>query len=161
MSNHLNNTLPIEVLKKKSIFQTLIGKRRTCHYYTREYWKEFFAEKSKIHIKTCKSWQVATQEFFSEMSIRVSEDSLQRLSKDIVFFGHKFKSIRLVRIRRRYDVNGTAVCLVDRTLACLIWLDIILACPNLISMKIRTTDDFNYLHYLMDTTTTTERLAHN
>lgn len=71
----MNDTLPFEVLKR--IFQyfninTRSGKEnlKTCLY-------------------VCKTWQVAAKDLFGEMSIKVSESSLESLSKDVVYFAHK------------------------------------------------------------------------
>ncbi|KAI9356327.1 hypothetical protein BD770DRAFT_411253 [Pilaira anomala] len=147
MSNHFNNALPIEILK--NIFQNLIVKWRGEDYPIKnssDYKNK--AEDIKTCLSVCRSWQVAAQEFFNKISIRVSEDSLEALSKDVVTFAQKVKSIRLIESR---SANF------DRTVTCLVWFDIILACPNLDSIKINVSDDSGYVRCLMDTTT--ERLS--
>lgn len=101
MSKHLNNVLPIEILE--NIFQNLNITRMSKD------------KKNPVYLYAR----------LGDMSIRVDEDSLERLSKDIVSFAQKASSIRLVESRSRG---------VDRTAAGLIWFDIILACPNLISI---------------------------
>lgn len=129
----MNNILPFEILKK--IFQNLIIKGQS-------------KKDVKICSSVCKSWKVAAQEAFGKISIVVYEDSLEKLSRDIVHFVQRVKSITL---------NGRTTD-IDRTVTCLVWFDIILACPNLVSIEIKAINDSTYVQCLMDTAT--ERLDH-
>lgn len=133
MSNHLDRTLPVEILKR--IFEYV---SKTWHV----------KEDIDIYLSVCKTWRVAAEDIFREMTISVYEDSLERLSRDIVYFAQKVKSIRL------FKSNS-----IDRTVTCLVWFNIILACPNLISVKINVNDDANYVQCLL-MNTATERLSH-
>ncbi|KAI9363706.1 hypothetical protein BD770DRAFT_380194, partial [Pilaira anomala] len=130
MTNHLNDVLPFEVLKK--IFQNLNGKKdiKTC-------------------LSVCKSWQVAAREFFGEMLIKVDEDSLEKLLNDIVYFAQQVKSIIL---------SETESTNLNRKFTGLVWYAIVLACPNLTSIKISVNQDYEYTWRLVNTSA--KRLGH-
>lgn len=129
MTNHLNNALPIEILK--NIFQFL--SKMWCGKMT-----------IKGCLFVCKSWHVAAREFFGKISITVDERSLEKLSRDIVYFAQNVKCIELME---------SELEAVDRTVTSLVWLDIIVACPNLIAVKINVNGDSDYIRRLLDTTT--------
>lgn len=83
MSKPLNNTLPTELLI--IVFQNLNathlrGKKdlSTC-------------------LSVCKSWKVAAQLLFGELSIKFDEGSMEKLSKYLVFLEEKVKKIKLTR----------------------------------------------------------------
>lgn len=134
MIKHLNNTLPFEVLTQ--IFQ-----------YINETWRGKMDVKPCLSV--CKSWKMAAEQFFSQILIRVDETSLEKLSKDIGYFSHRVKYIVLSE-----DSSKN----VDRTVTCRFWLDIILACPNLTSIRISVRNESEYVRCLMNTDT--ERLGH-
>lgn len=134
-SKHLNNTLPIEIF----IFRNL----------NLRYWKK------KGDIKTClfvcKSWQVAAQQYFGEMSIKVLEDNLEKLAKDVVFFANKVKHITLV--------ESKYFRVFDRMHASTVWLDVISSCTYLTTITIRTEFASDYIiRFKMNTTANRQSL---
>ncbi|KAI9356328.1 hypothetical protein BD770DRAFT_411254 [Pilaira anomala] len=145
----LNSTLPFEILK--IIFQNLFKKPlNPCYNFKQEFWTESLGE-PKTDLKTClsvcKSWRKAAEDLFGKMSITVYEDSLERLSRDLVHFSQKVRAISLLQSES-----------IDRAVTCLIWYNIILACPNLAWIGVNIHDDSKYVRCLMDTPS--ERLGH-
>lgn len=100
------------------------------------------AKPIKVDLKTClsvcKSWQCVAQEFF-RVKISLNEDSLPHLLEDISYFGDRVESISVCQSsisseRERYS---------------LIWRDILLLCPNLISVSFAFIDIYHYLHVMV------------
>ena len=79
MTTYFNNTLPIDVLK--NVFENFITDRRR--------------RKDLITCSTvCHSWHAAAREVRG-LSVKVVEDSLERLSRDVALFGQKVKTINI------------------------------------------------------------------
>ncbi|KAI9364137.1 hypothetical protein BD770DRAFT_462712 [Pilaira anomala] len=87
----------------------------------------------------CKSWRHVVQEYIGQgISIQVEEKNLQDLLDDIHYFGNNVKTIVL---NESYSQS-------NRIKESLIWLDILIRCPNLISIYLYVSSTYRYLKIL-------------
>ncbi|KAI9351665.1 hypothetical protein BD770DRAFT_429492 [Pilaira anomala] len=128
--------LPNEILKL--IFENLAKEGQYSQKKGR-----VIKEDVKTCLSVCKRWQYVALEFFSEKhEIHANEDTLQRLLNDVASFGHKIESITV------YESIKTPSP--DRKKYSVIWYDILLLCPNLISVYFNFMDIFHYVRVVND-----------
>lgn len=87
----------------------------------------------------CKSWRRVAQEYIGQgISIQVKEKNLQDLLDDIHYFGNNVKTIVL---SETYSQS-------NRIKESLIWRDVLIRCPNLISVYLYVSSTYRYLKIL-------------